>query len=114
MLEFDNIGRQGDVLLERVDALPSDVTEVAAEDGRYILAHSETGHHHVMEARPDVKMYRDKRDPLVAYVYMDTPAPLVHLRSYHTHQTIAPKIGGWFRVRSQRQATPQGWERAAD
>lgn len=39
--------RQGDVLLIRVEPLPSSTTKITAENGRLILARGEaTGHHH--------------------------------------------------------------------
>lgn len=44
--------RQGDVLVERVDSLPSRLTKVARENGRVILAHGEvTGHAHAIADR---------------------------------------------------------------
>lgn len=42
--------RQGDVLVERVGPLPTDLTKIARENGRVILAHGEvTGHAHAIE-----------------------------------------------------------------
>jgi len=42
-------GRQGDVLLRRVEHIPENVTPVPRENGRIILAHGEaTGHAHAI------------------------------------------------------------------
>lgn len=44
--------RQGDVIIERIDALPKNIKPVAREGGRVILAHGEvTGHAHAIAER---------------------------------------------------------------
>ena len=52
MKKFDNIAAQGDMLLIRIDALPKDAKPALAENGAFILTHSETGHHHIVMERP--------------------------------------------------------------
>lgn len=41
------IARQGDVLIQRIASLPKEITKLARENGRVVLAHGKaTGHHH--------------------------------------------------------------------
>lgn len=114
--EFDTTRKaipQGDVYLIPIKAIPAEAKPAQAENGRYIVTHSETGHHHVVMERPDVQMFRGM-DMFRDFLNVgDTPAELVHLRETHTHapQTIAP--GAWL-VQRQAAYTPQGWERARD
>lgn len=47
----NNQYRQGDVMLQRIETLPSNLKPVTPEDGKVILAHGEvTGHHHSFSA----------------------------------------------------------------
>ena len=117
MKKFTKCAAQGDVYLLKVDALPKVVRQISPEDGRFIIAHSETGHHHVMEARPNVKMYSTD-NPLVNYLEVieatdQAEALLEHLRNFDTHAPliIAPGI---YKVINQRESAPEGWRRAAD
>ena len=52
MKTFENIAAQGDFLIIRIDSLPSseEIETFDAENGKYIVAHSETGHNHTMLA----------------------------------------------------------------
>ena len=113
--EFTNMAAQGDVLFIRIDELPKDAVEVKAENGAYIVAHSETGHHHIVKERPEVKMYQDASDPMTAYLQVLSVDTLVeHMRSFDTHKTLKFKLPGIFKIRRQREAAPEGWRRAAD
>lgn len=105
---------QGDVLFRRISALPAGVTSAPAENGRYIIAHSETGHHHTVDVVPGVEMFIGA-DPMIAYLQVaeDGLASAVHQRSYHTHATVVfPK--GIFELRRQREMSPEGWKRVQD
>ena len=115
--EFDTTRKahaQGDVYLIPIKAIPADAAPVAPEQGRYIITHSETGHHHVIAERPDVRQFSGM-DVFRGFLEIagDEPAELVHLRDHHTHapQFIAP--GAWL-IQRQAAYTPQGWERARD
>lgn len=117
MKTFKNCAAQGDCLLRRVDKLPANVKLVRAVNGVFTVAHSETGHNHVVAEHPNVRLY-DTEDPLLSYLEVieatdATECLLEHLRSYDTHETI--KIPpGIFEVRRQREYTPEGWRRAQD
>lgn len=108
---------QGDCLLRRVESLPAGIKLATPENGAYTVAHSETGHHHVIDAAPNVRVY-DTADPLVSYLEViaatDAMETLLrHLRGHDTHETIAIPPG-IYEVRRQREYTPEGWRRAAD
>lgn len=118
--EFDNTRRaipQGDCYLIPIKGIPAEAraNPVVAENGRLIITHSETGHHHVVMDRPDIRQYAAGMDIFRGFLEItgDEPAELVHLRDHHTHatQTISP--GAWL-IQRQAAYTPQGWERARD
>lgn len=109
------IGCQGDVGFCRVEALPDGYTQVNSKGRDHIVAHSETGHHHVVDVT-DAVMF-EGRDPLRAYLRLTSDtADVVHQRSYDTHATVS--LGGGpgaiWEVRRQREWDPEGERRAAD
>lgn len=117
MKTFTNCAAQGDLLLRRIATLPAGVKLMPTEKGAYIVAHSETGHHHVIAERPNVKVYTTD-DPMVSYLEVieateKTEALLQHLRGHDTHETLAIPPG-IFELRRQREHTPEGWRRVAD
>ena len=109
---FINRAAQGDVYFERIDALPGNVELAPIEYGSHIVAHSETSHHHVIDSR-NAQLFIDKTNEFIAYLKVISPAELKHLRAYDTHETLAFSPG-IYRVRRQREATPEGWQRAQD
>lgn len=106
---------QGDVLFRRVDHIPDGTKEQLRKAGDpLIVAHSETGHHHVVEAA-DARLI-ETGDPLVAYLVAEGAyADVVHKRSFDTHAPIRLEGGGaiW-EIRRQREHTPEGWRRVED
>ena len=118
MKTFDTICAQGDVLFRKVAALPNGVNQVPATNGRIVVTHSETGHDHVMvldhkrSKTPSVEMFAGD-NPLVAWIKVNRPTALEHLRSHDTHEPIM--FGpGIYEVRRQREYTPDGWRRVQD
>ena len=103
---------QGDLLIMRIDAMPAGAKPVAAENGVHILAHSETGHHHVIESR-SAQRFIDETNTFISYLDVAEPEVLEHMRSFDTHDPWR-LLPGVYMVKNQRQATPEGWERAAD
>jgi len=116
MKTFDTICAQGDVLFRKVEQLPADVIPVAAVDGRIVVTHSETGHDHVMvldrSTTPAVQMFATD-NPLIAWIKVNRPTALVHLRPHDTHEPIMFGVGV-YEVRRQREYSPEGWRRVAD
>lgn len=117
MKTFKNQAAQGDLLIRRIEKLPDGVTTVISENGAFIVAHSETGHHHVIADRPNVKLYT-LGDPMVSYLEVveatdATECLLEHLRSFDTHETIRIPTG-IFEIRRQREYVLEGWRRVED
>lgn len=115
MKTFKNMAAQGDLLIRRIDRLPEHLPrEMQTENSEYVVAHSETGHHHVIEATADVTAYQDPEDVWKAFLEVRAEqVELRHKRGHDTHETIAiPK--GVYELRRQREYTPEGFRRAAD
>lgn len=104
---------QGDIAIERIDALPRDAArEAARADGALVVGHSETGHHHSIHNRR-VRML-ESSDPLVCYLQVEGKyADLVHHRPVNPHEAFRLPTGT-YRVRRQREWTPEGWRRVED
>lgn len=111
---------QGDVLFMRVDSIPDDATErkPAAE---HVVAHSETGHHHVARAA-GLRVFDSPHDPLESYLRAPGAIEVRHERGYDTHETVEllGKLeevldgNAVWKVRRQRQQTPEGMQRVVD
>lgn len=117
MKTFVNQAAQGDIFIRRVDALPSNVRPMPTEHGRYIVAHSETGHHHAIAESPVATVFLSD-DPMVSYLQVVEATEAVetlleHMRSFDTHETIK-FTPGIYEIRRQRQATPEGWRQVQD
>lgn len=113
MKTFINRAAQGDIYLTRIDTpLPPKATPVPPDDNNVIVGHSETGHHHVMD-RATTTLYRLPEEIYEAFLVVTAPTELRHLRAHDTHETLLVPPGT-YRVRHQREHTPEGWRRAAD
>jgi len=117
MKTFKTQAAQGDLLIRRIDKLPDGIVPAKAEGGQHILAHSETGHNHVIAERPTVRVYSTD-NPLLSYLEVieatdQAEALIEHLRSYDTHETLAVPPGV-YEIRRQREYSPEGWRRVAD
>lgn len=115
-MEFDSTRKaipQGDCYLIPIKAVPKDATPVAAENGRFIITHSETGHHHIVLEREGIRQFAGM-DVFRGFLEVEgEPAELVHLREHHTHAPQVVPPGAWL-IQRQAAYTPQGWERARD
>lgn len=113
MKTITKLGFQGDVAFVRLDKAPKHGDEIPRANGQLIVAHSETGHHHILEG--EARMFEAaERDPLVCYLRIDGDmGQAVHLRSFDTHETLG--LGqGWWKIVRQREHTPEGWRRVED
>ncbi len=104
-------------MLRRVGEIPKGAIPWVPQDGKYIVALSETHHHHIIADRPNVKLYTTG-DPMVSYLEVieatDAAETVIeHLRQYDTHESIAIPPGV-FEIRRQREYTPEGWRRVED
>ncbi len=108
-------GAQGDTLILRVDRIPDGAVEQPR--GRIIVAHSETGHHHVIDAGA---RHYTTTNPMVSYLAVDGDyADVVHLRDSDTHKTELRLLGDimgevYYEVHRQRFATPESWRTVTD
>ena len=103
---------QGDVMLVPIIAIPAGATPLDAENGAHIITHSETGHHHVVMDRPDIRHYSGM-DVFTGFLSLGEAALLEHLRDHHTHVPISLEPGHYV-IKRQRQPAPEGWRRAVD
>lgn len=99
---------QGDVMFLRVAAIPKE----AVKQTTNVVAHSETGHHHVIDAPAKVWSFLTV-DPMTGYIECSAPVDIVHQRPFDTHETVRLSEGCW-KVRRQREWTPEGWAMVAD
>lgn len=107
---------QGDVALKAVDKLPAGMEKVDAVNGRHIVTHSETGHHHVVDAT-GLEFWKDPSTPFIAYLQMTEVehADLLHLRpGVDTHETLRLKGSKVWKIFRQKEPGPEGWRAAQD
>ena len=109
--------RQGEILVIQVDEFPAkgNFEPVSPENGRLIVGHSETGHHHVIELvkSPNAKLLVDKTNEFIALLDLGEDAVIEHLRSFDTHKPLHLKKGKHI-VRHRREFTPEGLRRVED
>jgi hypothetical protein len=122
-VEVRQVGAQGDVLMRRVDSLPSEAVSVQPENSLLIVTHSETGHHHAVQTRSGIELFQNPQDPLVGWLKIKKEAKhadVVHHRPWDTHQTQrllysdTPNGEVIFEIRRQRENSPEGWRRVED
>lgn len=112
MREFKNVAAQGDILIRRIDKLPIGVVPMDSEGGKVIVAHSETGHNHVMLAER-TKAYRLPGSIMDIFLAVEEGDVLEHLRPHDTHEPIKFEPG-FYHVRRQREYVPEGFRRVED
>ena len=116
MKRFIKLAAQGDILVEAVDSIPANVVPGKIASGKFIVAHSETGHHHVID-RVRAEVYEVADDQFCAYIRtLGDGAEIVHERDFDTHETLFLEPNQTYRI--WRQVEPSdaddGWRSAAD
>lgn len=103
---------QGDVMFTRVDALPEGLKKKAD----CIVAHSETGHHHVAEAALAPHVFECDDGRTLYMRALGESVDVVHKRPFDTHETVRllGEPGQVWRIRRQREYVPEGWRMVAD
>src|SRR3990167_8319303 len=93
---------QGDLLILRVPTIPDKALEqLATGDNVHIIAHSETGHHHVVSAST-AKFFQVPTDMLTSYLEIAEDTTVKHLRDYDTHESFS--LLKWkYEIRRQRE-----------
>lgn len=105
------------------DLIPNEcnLVEVEAENGRLIVAHSETGHHHSIEVlelpeqsySKSAQRLIDKTNDIIAEIRVHEESNLIHHRENHNHKAyVLPK--GTYISRIDTEYTPEGYRRVAD
>ena len=118
MKVFNNTCAQGDIMFRRVMSLPADAIPAEIDKrGTVVVGKSETHHDHVFvlnpdQDTPDVQMFSTD-NPLVAWIKVNRPTALEHLRPFDTHEPIMFSEGV-YEVRRQREYTPEGFRRVDD
>ena len=120
MKTITTMAAQGDVMFIRVEKLPKGAVKQPKSE-EIIVAHSETGHHHMALQAHEYYTAPGTRGEMLSYLVASGSLPIVieHRRPYDTHETLelkGPPIGGevvW-EVRRQREHTPEGWRRVED
>lgn len=85
------IYRHGELILKPIAELPKKA-ELVKNTKKYIVAHSETGHHHVLESIDNYKVYTLDGE---TYIELGTIGTLFHEKTgdhVHTPHKIAPAI----------------------
>lgn len=127
----EGITAQGDLLIVNIALLPTvhdDWEVVHSPGGRHVVAHSETGHHHILKAyTPPTglmahmaapQLFRnpkaeDREMLSVVKIPPDSLGEIVHMREFDTHETHILPAGTWVLLR-QGRPTPEGWKKVTD
>ena len=117
MKTFTKIAAQGDFVIIRINEFPTNLKEFHSEDDVFVIAHSETGHNHVME-RTFVEAYRKDekstdRDLYELFLLVKEETSIQHLRSHDTHEALLVPPGKYL-VKRQREYVAEGFRKAAD
>lgn len=86
--------RHGEVLLVPVDKVPRGR---GAKHTNFIVGHSETGHHHVLESQTEFDVW----DKTMLYIRLFEPANLVHQKTVNKHKTLTIPAGTYKIVHKQ-------------
>jgi hypothetical protein len=111
MKTFTRIAAQGEITLIRVGNVTGDTpqgfTSLETENGKLVIGHSETGHHHVMDPRTAKAFVADKAPEglRILRLIVEQPTVLEHLRGHDTHEPLMVPPGE-YDVRIAREFDP--------
>ena len=116
MKTFTKMAAQGDFIIIRVADFPTALERIAPENGQIVVAHSETGHNHVM-VMDHVEAFKEEgvkeADLYKMFLNVSEPTEITHLRSFDTHETLLVPPGK-YEIRRQREYVAEGFRRAQD
>lgn len=92
--------RHGEILLHKVSELPKGKE---SQHKSFIVGHSETGHHHVLESDIDFKVLESGDDSVWLEIFK--PAKLVHRKQTDKHKTL-PVTPGKYHVIYKTEYSP--------
>ena len=119
MKTFQRMAAQGDFIIRRIKEFPKNLEVIPAENGKIVVAHSETMHNHVavLERPESVEAFKETGtkdvDLYKMFLLVKDPTPIEHLRPHDTHETLLVPPGK-YEIRRQREYTPEGFRRAQD
>ena len=95
MANFKKIAAQGEITIVRIGDVPNNKkingVPLALENGKLIIGHSETGHHHVLERDAGATVTVMENPPAgmkILHAILTEANSLVHERGHDTHETI--------------------------
>lgn len=101
MKSFQKIAAQGEITIIRTSNNGAG-KPLALENGKLIIGHSETGHHHVLEHTrgATVSVLDDAPAGMkILHAILAEPNKLIHERGHDTHETIELPVGEYeFRI----------------
>ena len=118
MRTFQKTAAQGEIGVRKITKLPDGVTtRIGETNGRVIVGHSETGHHHTLDCR-DVEVYEAKTAPAgmkILYAIVNAATTLDHERPHDTHESIGLQPGMYeFRIGREYDPYAEVARRQAD
>lgn len=93
---FSKTAAQGEIGIRKIDKLPDGLVPYKAENGKYVIGHSETGHSHDLLTMERTKVFQDANAPAgmtILFAILDAPNELIHNREFDTHETISFQPG---------------------
>lgn len=95
MKTFMKTAAQGEISIRRIDRMPDNVTVLKPENGKFIIGHSETGHHHVMtlDRKQAFEATKAPEGMRILYANLEAAGELIHERGHDTHETISFEPG---------------------
>lgn len=107
---------QGELLIRKIDALPAGLKAMRLEDNKFIVGHSESGHHHTIAPQEGVEVFVADNDNMSLYLVVNNPKEeclLKHERDFNTHNPFF--FGdGVYHIRRQIESSPEGYRLALD
>ncbi len=102
-ITFDKIAAQGELTITKLARKPKNIGIIVdPTDGKLIVGHSETGHHHVVDADCAVLT---RVDEFTTYLDVKKPTQIDHLRNFDTHPSISLQPG-MYEFRTGREFDP--------
>jgi hypothetical protein len=115
MKTFQKTASQGEIDMCKLGGLPPGLKKIEPDNGRYIIGHSETGHHHVIDASRVEAIYEGTTPEgmKALYAILKDGAALEHLRDFNTHEAVGFNAGDIVEFVSGEELDPYAEARRA-